>query len=169
MPNDRGLLISGPEVGADAASSPRVAGDGGEPGAPLAPLLADYRAARRAFERAVQGQGASCLADDSPSREAIIHVAAWLQEGCERIPSLMAGAEPRDYDPRAFETGALATANGWTRREAFGVYKRAADRFEVIASDLRDDDGDEEPNVRAWLTFAARVLIAGTARVAGRE
>ncbi len=127
-------------------------------------LLAEFRDARRRFEALMRGvdeqrMTAPLAPGGWSAREVVIHIAAWLAEGCERVPALMAGAPSRDYDPDAFNAAALKAAAGLSPAGALGAYKRAADRFETIAADLRDDDLDEEPDVRAWLENAARVLI----------
>ena len=134
-------------------------------------LLDEFRAARRALELHLRAlspeQWQTPLAGGSgrlvpgawTAREVVIHIAAWLAEAGERIPALCAGSPPRDYDVDSFNAAAIGAAEGWSPAQALGAYKRAADRFEVLAADLTDDILDEEPDVRAWLESAARVMI----------
>ena len=127
-------------------------------------LLAEFRAARRRLESRLRGPDAESMsaplsAGGGSARELVIHVAAWLNEAAERIPALLAGSPPREYGADAFNAAALRAAADWSPAQALGVYKRAADRFETIAAELTDDSLTEEPDVRAWLECAARVMI----------
>ena len=126
--------------------------------------LAEFRAQRREFEarlRALDERRWTAPLEPGgwSAREVVIHIAAWLAEACERIPALLAGAAPRDYDVDSFNATAVRAAEGRTAAQVLGAYKRAADRFETIAADLRDGTLDEEPDARAWLHSAARAMI----------
>ena len=130
----------------------------------LQELLTEFRAARRAFESRLRGLSPEQMtAPHAPGewspREVVVHIAAWLGEAGERIPAVMAGAPSKDYDVDAFNAAAIRAAVGWSPEQVLGAYKRAADRFEAIAAELSDDDLHEEPDVRAWLESAARVMI----------
>jgi hypothetical protein len=130
----------------------------------MAEWLAEFRTARRAFEALVrtipEERMAAPLAPGGWSPcEIVIHTAAWLAEACERIPAIQAGSPSRAYDGEAFQAAARAAAAGWTPAQAFAAFRRAADRYEAIASDLDDDVLEEEPDVRAWVIAAARVMI----------
>ena len=147
----------------------------------VAELRAEFRSVRRTFEAALRRLGADGMTtpigarDGGPvagawvPREVVIHIAAWLREAGERIPALMAGVPSREYDADAFNTAAVAAARDWSPALALAAYTRAADRFEAIAADLTDDDLDEEPDVRAWLESAARVLITEHLHEVGRR
>ena len=127
-------------------------------------LLAEFRAARRELESRLRGLDTNRMtAPLTPggwgTREVVIHIAAWLNEAAERSPALLAGSPPRTYDPDAFNAAALRAVAAWSPVQALGAFKRAADRFETIAAELTDETLNEEPDVRAWLESAARVLI----------
>ena len=127
-------------------------------------LLAEFRAARRELESRLYGVDADrmtapLMAGAWSAREVVIHIAAWLTEAAERIPALRAGSPPRNYDADAFNAAALRAAAAWSPVQALGAFKRAADRFETIAAELTDETLNEEPDVRAWLESAARVMI----------
>lgn len=130
---------------------------------PVETLVEEFRGARRLFEARLRAlpldQLPPAVSARWSAREIVIHIAAWLAEGCERIPMLMAGIPPVAYDIDAFNAAAITAAERWEIRRALGVYQRAADRFETIAAELTDDMLDEEPDVRAWLELAARRLI----------
>lgn len=132
--------------------------------ATAAGLLATFRRSRRDLLDMVRSfDDAQKTAPEPPggwpARNALILIAAWLHEASERIPALMAGAPARAYEIDAFNAAALTAAADWTPEQATGAFKRAADRFEALASELTDDILDEEPDVRAWLESAARVMI----------
>jgi hypothetical protein len=127
-------------------------------------LLAEERAARRALESRLRALSdaewaAPLLPGGRSAHDVVIGIAARLSEAGARVPARLAGAPPRAYDAAALTAAALTVAADWTPREAFGALRRAADRFEVIASELTDDILVEEPDVRAWLASAARVMI----------
>lgn len=131
----------------------------------VAELLAEFGRARREFEtRLRQFSEAQLTTPLGPggwsAREVVIHIAGWLHEAAERIPTLRAGSPPKEHDADAFNAAAVRAAADWSPAQALGAYKRAADRFAAIAADLTDKTLSEEPDVRAWLESAARVLIA---------
>ncbi len=85
----------------------------------------------------------------------VVLVAAWLDEANDRIPRLMAGAPETEYDRTAFETAALARAESWTYDQAYGAFRRAADRFDVMIAESSAAELASEPPVICWLVFVA--------------
>ena len=125
--------------------------------------LAEFRSARREFTeqaRAVPSERWSiALPGEWNTRDIVVHAAAWIDEANDRIPRLMAGAPPRDYDVDAFNAQAVTRAAEWSPEQALGALRRAADRFEAIigesdASDIAGCDGAMQ-----WLRNIARTAL----------
>ncbi len=127
-------------------------------------LLERFRANRRdltaRLDQIAPERRTSAPSPDAHSAHTIVVlIAAWLDEANDRIPRLMAGAPETEYDRTAFETAALARAESWTYDQAYGAFRRAADRFDVMIAESSALELASEPPVICWLTFVAGDLI----------
>jgi hypothetical protein len=82
-----------------------------------------------------------------------------LDEANDRIPRLLAGAPSVGYDVDAFNAAAVERAAGWTPQQAFGAFRRAADRYEAIVGESDPADLAENDDVMRWLRSVATTLI----------
>jgi hypothetical protein len=127
-------------------------------------LLAQFRETRREFERRLRDISFERQTRVPPGeawsvRDLTAHAAAWLAEANDRIPRLLAGAPSVRYDVDDFNAAAVARASTWTAEQAYGAFRREADRFDVIVGESDPVDIVECYDAMAWLCGVAGSLM----------
>jgi hypothetical protein len=130
--------------------------------------LADLLAAFRAEKRRILELGLAATHGPA-ARDAVVVMAAWLDEVNERIPSLLAGAPPVDYDRNAFADAALERGRQLDIAGALHRFRRAADRYETMAAELSPEEIAHEPDVRLLVELAAAFACSCRVQMDGVE
>jgi hypothetical protein len=130
----------------------------------VAALLDQFRTTRREFESRLRAVPIEQHTRVPPGevwsvRDLAAHIAAWLAEANDRIPRLLAGAASVQYDVDAFNQASVARAATWTAEQAYGAFRREADRFDVFVAESDPADVADCEDAVQWLRHVAGTLM----------